>query len=113
MEWKNFAITSALSLALTSGAASLLPGSASAQGGYRPTIITAADLSLSASVEATVSNDPEVPFAKISASAKDGNVYLIGFVRSDTERSRAIEDAKSVPGVKTLTENIAVMKSDY
>ena len=113
MEWKNLAITSALSLALTSGAASLLPRSAWAAGDLGPTIITAADVSLSASVQATLNNDQALPFANISVSAKDGTVVLTGFVRSDSELSRAIQDAKSVPGVKTLEDNITVMQNDY
>lgn len=114
MEWRNLAIRSVFSLALALEATSVFHGSAWAQGDHRPIIVTAADLSLSASVEATVNSDEEIPFANISASAKDGAVYLTGFVRSDTERSRAIEDAKSVPGVKTLRDNIVVMRQrDY
>jgi osmotically-inducible protein OsmY len=113
MEWKNLAITSALSLALASGVASLLPGSATAAADLGPTIITAADVSLSASIQATLNNDQALPYANISVSAKDGNAVLTGFVRSDSELSRAIQDAKSVPGVKRLEDNISVMKSDY
>jgi osmotically-inducible protein OsmY len=113
MEWKNLANTLALSLAITSGAAGLLPGSARAGHDLAPTIITAADVSLSASVQATLSNDRELLLANISVSAKDGSVVLIGFVRSDSERSRAIKDARSVPGVLTLKDNITVMQSDY
>ena len=113
MEWKNLANTLALSLALTSGAAGLLPGSARAARDPGPTIITAADVSLSASVQATLSSDRELPLADISVSAKDGNVVLIGFVRSDSERSRAVQDAKRVPGVLTLKDNITVMHNDY
>ena len=113
MNWKNLAIKSALSLALTSGAVGLLPGSAWAARDLAPTVITAADVSLSASVEATLNSDQALPLANIAVSAKDGAVVLNGFVRSDSERSRAIQDAKSVPGVKTLEDNITVMQSDY
>ena len=112
MEWKNLANTLALSLTLTSGAAVLLPGSARAARDLGPTIITAADVSLSASVQATLSNDRELSLAEISVSAKDGAVVLIGFVRSDGERSRAIQDAKSVPGVLSLKDNISVVQND-
>ena len=113
MQWKNLAIMSALSLALTSGAATLFPGSARAARDLAPTIITPADVSLSASVEATLNNDQALPFANISASAKDGTVVLTGFVRSDSELARAIQDARSVPGVRTLVDNITVMHTDY
>ena len=113
MQWKNLAIKSALSLALTSGVASLLPGSAWAARDLRPTIVTAADVSLSASVEATLNNDQALPFGNISVSALDGTVLLVGFVRSDSELARAIQDARSVPGVKKLHDNITVMQSDY
>ena len=112
MQWKNLVIKSALSLALTSGVMSLLPGSASAANDFRPTIITAADVSLSASVQATLNGDRALPYGNISVSAKDGTVLLVGFVRSDSELSRAIQDAKSVPGVMRLHENITVMQSD-
>jgi len=113
MQWKNLAITSALSLALSSGVASLLPGSAAAARDLGPTIVTAADISLSASVQATLNSDQSLPFADISVSAKDGTVILTGFVRSDTEHGRAIQDAKTVPGVMTVQDNITVMRSDY
>ena len=113
MNWKNLAIKSAFSLALASGAAGLLSGSAWAARDLAPTVITADDVSLSASVEATLNNDQALPLANIAVSAKDGMVVLNGFVRSDSERSRAIQDAKSVPGVRTLQENITVMQSDY
>jgi hyperosmotically inducible periplasmic protein len=113
MEWKNLANTLAFSLALTSAAAGLFPGSARAARDLAPTIVTVTDVSLSASVQATLSNDRTLPLADIFVSAKDGMVVLTGFVRSDSERSRAIKDAKSVPGVKTLRDNITVMPSDY
>jgi len=113
MKWKTLAIRSALSLALTSGVASLLPGSAWAARDLAPTIITAADVSLSASVQATLNSDQALPFANISVSAKDGAVLLTGFVRSDSEMGRAIQDARSVPGVRTLKSNITVIQVDY
>ena len=112
MEWKNLAKKFALSLALTSGAVSLSPGSARAARDPAPTIITAKDVSLSASIQATLSSDRALFLSDISVSAQDGAVVLIGFVRSDSERSRAIRDAMSVPGVKTLKDNIVVMPSD-
>jgi BON domain len=112
MKWKQMAITSILSLTLTAEAGCMTarpPRPAT----IRPTILTPADLSLAASIEATVNSDPSLWFANFSASAKDGAVYLTGFVRSDDERLRAIEDARSVPGVTTLRSNIVVMNNDY
>jgi osmotically-inducible protein OsmY len=113
MQWKNLAITSALSLAIASGVATLLPGSSWAARELNPTLITAADVSLSASVQATLNSDRSLPFANISVSAKDGTVVLSGFVRSDGELGRAIKDAKSVPGVRTLVSDISVMHLDF
>ena len=113
MQWKNLAVTSALSLALSAGVASQLPASAWAARDLVPTIVTPADVSLSASVQATLNSDQSLPFANIAVSAKDGAVVLTGFVRSESELSRAMQDAKSVPGVRTLKNNISVMQVDY
>jgi hypothetical protein len=114
MNLKQLSLASMLSLALATGTAGILGGSAraEAEAPSAPTIITPMDISLTASVRATLNNDQDLPLDNINVSSKDGFVELTGFVRSDWERSRAIQDAKSVPGVKTVDDNMTVTGSD-
>ena len=114
MKSKNIAIASMLSLALAVGGGGMLAKPAQAAVVHRrpPTILTPADLALAASIQATLNNDDGLGLANFSAAAKDGAVYLTGFARSDDQRLRAIEDAMSVPGVKTVRENIVVVNTD-
>jgi hyperosmotically inducible protein len=116
MNWKQLFVASGLSLALTTGPAGMLPGSAQAADvdtPATPTIVTPADVSLAASVQATIASDQELPLANIAVSAKDGAVMLAGSIRSGSERSRAIQDAKSVPGVKAVYTDLRVLRSDF
>ena len=115
MNWKNVAIASMVSLMLAGPALAMDdPGpGVTTPADVSPTIITTTDLSLAASVEATLANDPELSYPNLGVSAKDGAVELTGSLRSDSERSRAIQDAKSVPGVRTVFDNISIFQSDY
>jgi len=115
MNLKITTIASMLSLTLGAGGGCMLARPAQAADVNRLVIVilTPADLSLAASIEATLNNDQELGLANFSASARGGAVYLTGFVRSDIQRQRAIEDAKSVPGVMTVRDNIVVMNLDY
>jgi hyperosmotically inducible periplasmic protein len=111
MNWKNIAIASMVSAMLAGPAlAKDDPGTGVAT---PATVITPADLSLAASVQATLANDRELSYWDLGVSAKDGVVELTGTLRSDSERSRAIKDAKSVPGVRTVSDNISIFQSDY
>lgn len=114
MEWKTIAIVSGLSLAFATGGGGLLAKSALANADPTPTptIITPTDVSLAASVQATLANDRDLSDANIAVSAKDGFVYLLGSVRSDSERGRAVMDAKSIPGVTRVEESLSLVQSD-
>jgi hypothetical protein len=115
MNWKNVAIASMVSLMLAGPALAMDdPGpGVMTPADFTPTIVTPTDLSLAASVQATLANDRELGYPDLAASAKDGAVELTGTVRSDSDRSRAIQDAKSVPGVKAVYDNIMIVQSDY
>ncbi|MEA2701263.1 MAG: hypothetical protein QOI66_5534 [Myxococcales bacterium] len=115
MNLKQLSLASMLSLAITTGAAGMLarPALADADLPTAPTIITATDVSLAASVQATLANDQDLPFDNIAVSAKDGWVVLTGSVRSESERGRALQDAKSVPGVTRVDDNMTVMEASY
>lgn len=110
MNLKQWSLASMLSLALTTGAAGMLPRAALAQDNPQPTILTPGDVSLAASIQATLDADRELPLANISVSAKDGAVVLAGTVRSDADRARAVQDANSVPGVKKVYDEITVVE---
>jgi osmotically-inducible protein OsmY len=115
MNWKQLSLASMLSLALATGAAGTPARSALAANdpAPTPTIITAMDVSLAASVQATLAGDQDLSYDNIAVSAKDGWVVLLGSVRSESERSRAIQDAKSVPGVTKVDDNLSVNEATY
>ena len=116
MNLKQLSLASMLSLTLATGAAGTLARSAlaAADPAPSPTIITATDVSLAASVQATLAADQALSFDdNIAVSAKDGWVVLLGSVRSESERSRAIQDAKSVPGVTKVDDNMTVNEASY
>jgi hypothetical protein len=115
MNWKNMTIASMVSLMLAGPALAMDdPGpGVMTPADFSPTIITPTDLSLAASVQATLANDRELSYPGLAVSAKDGAVELTGTLRSDSDRSRAIQDAKNVPGVRTVFDNISIFQSDY
>jgi osmotically-inducible protein OsmY len=47
---------------------------------------------------------------KVGVDTNNGNVRLSGFVDSDTEKRRAEEVARSVAGVKSVTNAITVQR---
>jgi osmotically-inducible protein OsmY len=114
MNLKQWSFVSMLSLGLTTGAAGLLPQAALARDNAAPTILTPTDVSLAASIQATLDRDRELALANISVAAKDGAVTLAGSVRSEDDRTRAIHDANSVPGVVKVYDEITVVEpSDF
>ncbi len=115
MNLKQLSLASMLSLTLATGAAGTLARSAlaAADPAPAPIIITVTDVSLAASVQATLDGDNELSDDNIAVSARDGWVVLLGSVRSESERSRAIQDAKSVPGVTKVDDNMTVNEASY
>jgi osmotically-inducible protein OsmY len=66
------------------------------------------DETLTQNVQAKLKSDASLATAPISVSTKDGAVTLSGEVNSAVSKNRAEELAKSVEGVKTVTNNLTV-----
>ena len=64
------------------------------------------DETLTQNVRAKLSADPSLATQVINVSTKDAVVTLVGTVNSDLEKSRAEELARSVEGVKSITNNL-------
>jgi hyperosmotically inducible periplasmic protein len=93
-----------LSLAIGLGG---LVAPAAAQTADTPTTETqpgsgGADGALAGRVKAALAGDQKLMSRHIEVSAKQGVVHLGGFVESDGDLKRALQDAKSVAGVSSV-----------
>jgi BON domain-containing protein len=68
----------------------------------------AEDRELAARVEKALASDPALRDAVIEADARDGRVTLSGTVPTFRERTRAIERALQVPGVKSVRPRLVL-----
>ena len=68
------------------------------------------DALITAKVKAKLIEDPITKARKIDVDTVNGVVTLTGLVESEREINRAIEIAKSVPGVKKVVNNLRVGK---
>jgi hypothetical protein len=68
------------------------------------------DKALAAKVKAALERSKAVPGQQIDVTAKGGAVTLWGTVGDPAEQAKAVEAAKSVPGVKTVDNKLAVVK---
>lgn len=59
-------------------------------------------------VKAALLKDDGTPGSAIQVETFKGEVQLSGFVDTETQRSRAAEIARAVPGVKKVVNNITV-----
>ena len=66
------------------------------------------DSAITAKVKSALLNDSRVKSGEISVTTFKGDVQLSGFVDNGDQKSAAKEDAKSVAGVKDVTNNITV-----
>jgi osmotically-inducible protein OsmY len=66
------------------------------------------DRQLAARVESALAGDPALRDAVIEAEAQDGRVTLTGTVPTFRERTRAIERALQVPGVKSVRARLVL-----
>jgi hyperosmotically inducible protein len=96
-----------LLLSLATGFGGLV-ASAAAQTADAPSIETqpgshdGADGALAERVKAALAGDQKLLSRHIEVSAKHGVVHLGGFVESDGDLKRALQDAKSVSGVSSV-----------
>ena len=66
------------------------------------------DSVITSKVKAKFVNNPDVRARSINVETFKGNVQLSGFAVTETEKERAVELARTVPGVKTVHDGIVV-----
>jgi hyperosmotically inducible protein len=68
------------------------------------------DKVLAAQVKVALERSKAVPGQQIDVTAKGGAVTLWGTVGDSTEQAKAVEAAKSVPGVKAVDNKLSIVK---
>ena len=68
------------------------------------------DATITSKVKTAFATDKTVSAMQVSVDTNNGNVRLSGFVDNDTEKRRAEEIARSVNGVKSVTNAITVQR---
>ena len=66
------------------------------------------DTTVTTRVEAKFAEDPTVSAMSISVETLKGTVQLSGFAKSTAERNRAVEIARTTPGVKAVKNDIVI-----
>ncbi len=66
------------------------------------------DTALTASVKASIFNEPTLKSSEINVETFKGNVQLSGFVSSPDSVTRAVEVARGVKGVKSVKNDMRV-----
>jgi osmotically-inducible protein OsmY len=66
------------------------------------------DKGTSMRVKSALSNDAEYKYAGVEVQTFKGTVQLSGFVNTSAQKSRAVDLAKSVEGVKEVDNKISV-----
>jgi hyperosmotically inducible protein len=66
------------------------------------------DSTITTKVKSAFATDKTVSAIKVHVDTEKGNVKLSGTVKSDTEKQRASEIARSVAGVKSVSNNLVV-----
>lgn len=66
------------------------------------------DQTLTLRVEAALNENPDYKFTDVSVSTMQGTVQLSGFVNTGDQKSKAVEIAKDVEGVKHVQDKISV-----
>jgi osmotically-inducible protein OsmY len=69
---------------------------------------SADDASVKAQVETALNSDTKLYARHIDVSVKQGVVHLAGFVQRADDIERATKDAASVPGVKTVNNEMTL-----
>ena len=59
-------------------------------------------------MKAKFAEDPTVSAMSISVETLKGTVQLSGFAKSTAERNRAVEIARTTPGVKAVKNDIVI-----
>lgn len=62
------------------------------------------DKTLTANVKAALDQNPDYKFDNVTVDTMNGTVQLSGFVNTQDEKSKAVDIAKSVAGVKNVED---------
>jgi len=93
-------------LSLTTAAATALTGCNNNQTAANPPDRTAGqvvdDKSLTVSVKAALAQNPDYKFSDLTVDTMNGTVQLSGFVNTEDQKSKAVDIAKGVQGVKDV-----------
>jgi hyperosmotically inducible protein len=65
------------------------------------------DKTLTASVKAALSQNPDYKFSDVTVDTMNGTVQLSGFVSSSDQKSKAVEIARGVQGVKDVDDKMS------
>lgn len=66
------------------------------------------DQSLTMRVQAALSDNPDYKFTEVGVNTMQGTVQLSGFVTTSDQKSKAVEIAKNIQGVKDVEDKISV-----
>ena len=66
------------------------------------------DAGITMAVKSKLLDDPDVKGLKIDVDTREGIVYLTGTVRSETERTKAVQLAKDTKGVRDVQPNLDI-----
>lgn len=66
------------------------------------------DTTITTKVKAALLNDPAVSGLAVNVETFKGTVQVSGFVKTAAERARAVELARTVPGVKQVKNDILI-----
>jgi hyperosmotically inducible protein len=69
------------------------------------------DAGITMEVKSKLLDDPDVKGLKIDVDTREGVVYLTGTVRSESEKSKAVQLAKNTKGVRDVQPNLDILGS--
>jgi hyperosmotically inducible periplasmic protein len=112
MNTKSNGLCLLLTLGLASGALTGITGCSQQNNPNPPPDRTAGqvvdDKTLTASVKSALAQNPDYKFPDITVDTMNGTVQLSGFVNTADQKSKAVEVAKGVQGVKDVDDKMTV-----
>lgn len=110
MNIKTNGLSLALTLGLASGALTGITGCS--QQNNPPPDRTAGqvidDKTLTANVKSTLAQNPDFKFPDVTVDTMNGTVQLSGFVNTADQKTKAVQVAKGVQGVKDVDDKMTV-----
>lgn len=109
----NYRVPRYVAAAILSAALGLMLGCSKVQTPSAATTSDAAngDTQITSAIQGKLYADPTIQSKQISVDSEQGVVTLAGTVATDVERTQASAAAATVPGVKTVVNNIVVSNS--